>query len=343
MNVSCVICGLGYVGKALAQLLEERSALLEKQYGISLACPAIIASTGAAVSTEGLPLSKIAKYVQNGNRIDSHPNFGQAGYTLHDAVSSFEPGIVFEVTPTNIKTGEPGLSHFQQSIQQKWHIASANKGPLILGMQELKSAAHDAGVQIKVSGATAAALPTTDVGVTCLAGSTISRIEGIVTGTANLLLTQMAETGQSYHEVLKKAREMGISEPDPRLDVEGWDTACKIIILANELMDSTVSLSEMEIEGITGLDPKLVQETKQNGQSIKLLGVVEKKGDSVRAFVKPTTVDNTHPLYTVNGTEKGITFTTDTMGEITVTGGRAGPVGTSTALLKDLINIYRKN
>ena len=105
MNVSCVICGFGYVGKALAQLLEERSALLDEQYGISLTCPAIIASTGAAVSAEGLPLSKIAEYVQNGNRIDSHPDFGHTGYRLHDAVSSFEPGIMFEVTPTDIKTG----------------------------------------------------------------------------------------------------------------------------------------------------------------------------------------------------------------------------------------------
>ena len=136
---------------------------------------------------------------------------------------------------------------------------------------------------------------------------------------------------------------MGIAESDPSLDVEGWDTACKIIILANALMDSTISLSDMEIEGITGLDPELVQETQHNGQSIKLLGVAEKKGDAVRAFVKPTILDNIHPLYTVNGTEKGITFTTDTMGKITVTGGRAGPVGTSAALLKDLINIYRKN
>ena len=343
MKLSCIICGFGNVGTALAVLLEERRDLLLHEYGIEIVCRAVIASKGAAVSADGLPLQELAGYVRGGNRLDSYSGFGRTEYVLQDAVSSFEPGIIFEVTPTDIKSGEPGLSHFKSGIEYGWNIASANKGPLVIHMKELKKSARKAGVKIKFSAATAAALPATDVGLTCLAGSSISKIEGIVTGTTNLLLTRMAETGQSYHDALIEAQEKGLAETDPGLDVEGWDTANKTLILANTLMDADLSLTDMEVEGITGLDPVYVRETHQKGKSIKLLGTAEKKGNSVSAFVRPVIVDKEHPLYAVNGTEKGITFSTDTMGKITVTGGRAGPVGTSAALLKDLINIYRKN
>lgn len=345
MNVSCILCGFGNVGRALARLLEERKGLLQEKYGISLICHAVIASRGAVVSTDDLPLQAIVDFVDRGSRLDTHPDFGREGYGVKDAVAEFKAlpgGVLFESTPTNIDTGEPGLTHFNLAIENGWHIVSANKGPLVLRMQELKQAARTACVSIKYSGATAAALPTTDVGLTCLAGATISKIEGIVTGTTNLILTRMAEKGVPYEEALKEAQKIGMAETDPSLDVEGWDTANKTVILANSLMDCNLKLSDVSVKGITDLDPAYVKKTKESGKEIKLLGVAEKINDGVRAYVRPTVIDGSHPLFGVNGTDKGITYTTDTMGNITVTGGRAGPVGTAAAMLKDLINIYRE-
>ncbi|MCH8286878.1 homoserine dehydrogenase [candidate division KSB1 bacterium] len=342
MKVNCILAGFGNVGSALGRLLHERTNLLTQKYDIDLVCCAVIASKGAVISNVGLPLDVIVKFVESGNRLDTHPQFGQKGLTVLDALNKFEPGVLFESTLTNIKDGEPGLTHFNKAIENGWHIVTANKGPLVVKMAELKKAAKKAGTKIKVSGATAAALPTTDVGLTCLAGSTISKFEGIVTGTANFLLTRMAETGKPYDEALKEAQAKGMAETDPSLDVEGWDTANKTIILANSLMDCDLKLDDLSIEGITGLDPAYVKKTKDEGKEIKLLGVAENGKDGVKAYVKPVVVDSSHPLYGVNGTNKGINFTTDTMGEITVTGGRAGPVGTSAAMLKDLINIYRE-
>lgn len=341
MKVSCILAGFGNVGKALARLVGERKDLLKKQYDIDLVCHGIVASKGAVISHAGLPLTEIADYVDGGSRLDAHPRFGREGLGVIDVIAQFGPGVLFETTLTNIETGEPGLSHFKFAIEKGWHVVTANKGPLVLQMKELMTAARESGVKIKVSGATAAALPTTDVGLTCLAGSVVSKFEGIVTGTTNLLLSTMAETGKPYTDALKKAQEMGMAETDPRLDLEGWDTANKTIILANLIFDSNLKLDDLEIEGITGLEPAYVKKTKENGKEIKLLGIAERKGEKVSAHVKPVEIDETHPLFGVNGTSKGITFTTDTMGVITVTGGRAGPVGTSAAMLKDLINIYR--
>ena len=343
MKISCILCGFGNVGRALARLLEERKNLLHEKYGLQLVCHAVIASKGAVASSAHLPLLEIADFVDRGNRLDMHPQFGLAGYGVQEAVSeSAEPGVLFESTPTNIETGEPGLTHFKLAIEHGWHVVSANKGPLVIHMKELKTAAAKARVRIKFSGATAAALPTTDVGLTCLAGSSISKIEGIVTGTTNLLLTRMAESGQSYEIALKETQKIGMAESDPSLDVKGWDTANKMLILANTLMDCDLKLSDLSVTGIAALDPAYVKEIKDSGKETKLLGVVEKVHGTVKAYVRPTVIEKSHPLFGVNGTEKGITFTTDTMGKITVTGGRAGPVGTAAAMLKDVINIYRK-
>jgi len=341
MKITVILCGFGKVGRALGRLLTERASVLKNDYNIEVTCPAVITSKGAAVAIEGLPLAELADFADSGQRPELHPEYGRLGFSVRDAVSEFPPGVLFESTLTNIETGEPGVTHFRLGIEYGWHIVSANKGPLVLYLPEFQESVKRAGVCLKYSGATAAALPTTDVGFFCLAGSTILKIEGIFTATTNLLLTRMAETGQSYTEALIEAQQLGLAETDPRLDVEGWDTANKIIILANTLMGCRLRLSDLKITGITRLDPNYVKSVKESGKAIKLLGVAEGIGDTVNAYVQPTVIDTAHPLFFATGTVKGVTFVTDTFGTITVIGGRPGPAGTAAAMLKDLINIYR--
>jgi len=341
-QITAIFCGFGKVGRALARLLDERAFLLKEKYNIELICPAVITSKGAAVLPEGLPLAELADLADKGQRPEEHPIYGRIGFGVKDTTVEFAPGVLFECTITDMTTGEPGVTHFMLGIQHGWHIVSANKGPLVHHFREFREAAKKAGVRLKYSGAAAAALPTADIGLTCLAGSTILKIEGILTTTTNLLLTRMAETGKSYSEALAEAQQMGLAETDPRLDVEGWDTANKIIILANTVMDCDLRLSDVPVSGITQLDPAYVQFVKENGKAIKLLGIAERKGKTVAASVQPVEVDNTHSLFGVYGASKGIVFTTDTLGTITVLGGKPGPAGTAASMLKDLINIYRE-
>jgi homoserine dehydrogenase len=194
---------------------------------------------------------------------------------------------------------------------------------------------------LKFSGAAAAALPTLDVGIGSLAGADVLGIEGILNGTTNFIMTRMGE-GQDYEQALSEAQNKGIAEPDPTLDVDGWDTACKLLLISNAVMRTDFSLGEIQVAGIRGISHELVIKAGQLGKAIKLMGKCSKDepDHSWKLEVGLALLDPSHPLYGVNGTTKGITFYTDTMGSVTVIGGKSDPVGTGASLLKDIIGIY---
>jgi homoserine dehydrogenase len=196
-------------------------------------------------------------------------------------------------------------------------------------------------VELKFSGATAAALPTLDVALYSLAGTEISRIEGILNGTTNHILTRIME-GANYEVALKEAQSKGIAETDPSLDVSGWDTASKILIISNAVLKTDFSLDDMKIQGIESIPSKLLDQGREKDKGLKLLGRLWSKGGEYQLEVVLTVIDNSHPLFGVDGTNKGIVFFTDTMNSITVIGGKSDPIGTGAALLKDIVNIYRK-
>jgi homoserine dehydrogenase len=134
---------------------------------------------------------------------------------------------------------------------------------------------------------------------------------------------------------------MGVAEPDPSLDVEGRDTANKILLIANEVFRAGLSLEDVSVEGITKVKPEEVDRAKKEGKVIKLIGKVEKKEGKIVASVAPMALPWEHPLANVRGTEKAISYLTDTMDRVTVSGGKSNPVGAAAAILKDLIRIYK--
>jgi homoserine dehydrogenase len=219
-------------------------------------------------------------------------------------------------------------------------VAAASKGALVLRFRELDALARANGVRLKYSGATAAALPTLDVGRVSLAGASVSRIEGILTGVTNHILTRM-EDGIPFAAALDEAQDLGIAEPDPSLDVDGWDTACKILLISNAVAGTGFGLADVRREGIRNVTPEDVRRARLEGKAIKLLGRFVQEGGESRIEVAVSAVDRTHPLYGVSGTNKAITYFTDTMGAITVAGGKSDPRGTAAALLKDIVNIFR--
>ncbi|MFC1729273.1 homoserine dehydrogenase [candidate division KSB1 bacterium] len=341
-EINTVVCGCGKVGRAFLRLLAERKTVLADRYGIFVRCVAVIDIDGAVVSgADPLDPGAVLDYVEQGGRVEHFPGSGIGSYGVSEACKRFEPGVIVECTPTDLKTGEPGMSHFLTALNNGWDIVTANKGPLVLDLPGLKQLAQSKNSNLRYSGATAAALPTLDVGSLSLAGSTILVIEGILNGTSNYILTGMAETGESYTSVLRKAQELGIAETDPALDVGGWDTAVKLLLLANSLLDAQFTLSDISVTGIAGVLPEDIHRAYDAGKALKLLGIVDARNGPVRLSVGPAELGKDHPLYAVNGAEKGVTFTTDTLGRITVTGGKSNPVGAAAALLKDLINLYR--
>jgi len=344
MKVKLIICGFGKVGQAFAELLENKKGKLKNQFNLEVCMVCVIDLFGAATIQRKdvcIPLRSLLAFVKQGGRVDQFPSLGEEGFKGEQAILETEADVLVETTPTNIVTGEPGLTHIRAALKRKMNVISANKGPLVLKFKELNSLAKKQGVQLRFGAATAAALPTVDLGYYCLAGTEIIKIEGILNGTTNYILTRMHDSGCSLEEALSEAQNMGIAEKNPRLDLEGWDTANKLILIANKLFGCNLSLSEVKVKGILDVTGKEVLDAKRQGKVIKLIGKVSREEKKIIACVSPELLSTEHPLCTVKGAEKGITFTTESMGKITVTGGKSSPRGAAAALLRDLINIYR--
>lgn len=325
-NMNLVLMGFGNVGKAFFQLVGEKKELCRSRYGINPIFVGIFRKWGGCDRIPGLD-------EQRSEELEWRPEL-----KLEPLLSSVSPGILVECTPGFQGTGEPGLAHIRAALARGWHVVTANKAPLVAdwsGLFELSKAQHR---RIGISGATAAALPTLDVALYSLAGTEIERIEGILNGTSNYILTQIRK-GRAFDEALREAQARGIAETDPRNDVEGWDTAYKIMLLANAVYNKNFSLDDIEVTGITNLKQEQIQHGRIHGHTLKLIGRISREDEKFDLEVRPLVIDESHPLFGVNDTEKGITFWTDTMSAVTVKGGKSDPRGTAAALLKDILHI----
>ncbi|MGZ5467712.1 MAG: homoserine dehydrogenase [Candidatus Aminicenantales bacterium] len=339
-TVPLVITGFGHVGRAFVSLLREKTEDLERRYGLSLRILAVARTEGCFYSGDPLEVRQISRA---GDLWTTGNPSWQEGLKIADVLERHgQGGCLVECTASDLETGEPGLSYITAAFNAGWHAVAASKGALVVGLPALKALAAENGVFLKFSGATAAALPTLDVGLFSLAGTRIEGIQGILNGTSNYILTRMGE-GLDYDEALKEAQDKGIAEPDPAHDVGGWDSACKILLITNACLDAAYVLKDVKVSGIKGMAVDFVQSARREGRSVKLLATAApgRQGGRWSLDVRPSLVDSSHPLVHVNGTEKGITFLTDSMGSVTVTGGRSNPRGAAAALLKDIINIYR--
>ncbi len=340
MEIKIALVGLGNVGKEFIKLIEERRDLIENRYGINVKTVSIIGRQVSIHDERGLNLNSII------NSMDSRKGLQQLPYPVksggYQGIKASNADIVVEATPTDLNTGEPGLTNIKTALSSGKHVVSLTKGPFVVAYSEIMKLAARSNLLVKFSGATAAALPTMDVADYCLAGTNIKRIEGILNGTTNYILTRMTADKIPFKKALETAKKLGIAEPDPTLDIKGYDTAAKLAILCNAVYGTEIMIKDMPIEGIDTIDISDIHRASQEGLVYKLLGRAFKEDERVYAEVRLVKLPQHHPLASVNSTTKAIRYETDTMGEIFVTGGASSPTGAAAAALKDTINIARE-
>ena len=184
--------------------------------------------------------------------------------------------------------------------------------------------------------------PALNLGLQNLADSNITKVQGIINGTTNYILTEM-ENGLSYEEALQQAQELGYAESDPTADVEGFDALGKIWILANVIMKGNLTKEQIPCQGITNITSDEIIAAKNEGKRWKLIAGAELKSNgSIEAYVHPEKVPLDHPLASVNGPINALTYTTQYLGDVTIVGPGAGQVPTGYALLSDILNIHQK-
>jgi len=233
---------------------------------------------------------------------------------------------------------EPARGYVLQAMAAGKHVVTANKQLLAHHGEELWAAAREHGVQLRFEAAVAGVVPVIRVLQESLAAAHVDRLHGIVNGTTNFILTQMAATGASYDESLAEAQRLGYAEADPSDDVNGKDAAAKMAILARLAFNTPVHLDDVRYEGIEHLTSDDMAYARDLGLSLKLIGTAERVGDGLSVAVHPAFLYAGHPLASVNGPFNAVTVESDAITEITMSGPGAGGPQTASAVLGDVIS-----
>jgi homoserine dehydrogenase len=330
-----IIIGFGSVGEAFARILHEKEVELRKVSGLKPSIVAVGDINGAVVNQSGISFEELLRSKQACGSIALHSSF-KPKISGIEIIENVEADVVVEVTPTNVINGEPGLSHIMTALKRKKHVITTNKGPLALALPALMELASYNRVLIRFSGTVGGGTPILDLGKKCLIGDRIISIKGILNGTTNYILTRMHEDQVSIETALKEAQQKGYAEADPSYDLKGIDSACKLVIIANWLMKKDVTLSDVDISGMTEITLNEVESAKNKGCALKLIASMN--GETLA--VKPQLIPQRHPLC-VGGVLNAVTFEAEYAGEVTIIGKGAGGMETGGAVLRDLIDIRR--
>ena len=333
------IIGFGKVGKAFLTLINEKMGELQIN-GISLEIISIMNSTGGCFDYTGIELKELLEIVKNNKSISTHSSYSNevdADYLIkHGNLDS-----VILITPTDKDKGEPGITYARKFLSNGINLIVGDKGPILLSYWELKELAMKSNCTLAIGCTTGGALPSINFGLIDISGSRLIEIKGILNGTSNYILEQMEKESVSFQMALEIAQTLGIAERNPSLDVEGYDTATKLLIIYNVLMNENKTLKDIKVSGITKLTLADIEESKTHGFKYKLVGKAEFKNGNFQLTVGVEKVYLNDPLYNVDGRNKAIQFKTDTLGDLTVIGGASDTLAAAASLLRDLINIHK--
>lgn len=334
--INIALIGFGEVGKSFVKLLQVKKDLLPKNTKLKY----IIKSDGGIYNKDGLDIDEIIKYTNLNNKIQNHPLWSDISYK--DILKNKDIDILIELTSTNIINGQPGYNHIKSALKNKISVVTGNKGPILLYYNELKNLAQKNDVYLKIGCTTGGALPSINVGTIDVLGAQITEITGILNGTTNFILEEMLRYKIEYKEALKKAQDLNIAEKDPSLDVLGLDTGIKMAILSKVIWNIDFEFNKLDIKGITDIKLNDLLFKNFSGKKIKLVGRAFYLNGEFEFQVKPMSLDKNHPLYFVDGKNKGVHYKTDILGDITVIGGASSPLNAAASILRDLLDIINR-
>lgn len=332
-----ILFGFGVVGQNLAKLFLSRGDDLYQLYGMKPRIVAVMDRKGYVVSQSGFDLERLLKVKRTkGSVYDYEHKVTFKGLNenlnIDELLSNIDAECFVEVTPTNLKSGEPSLSYIISAMKHGKSVVTANKGPLALAFPSLIELARYNDVMLRFSATVGGGTPILEFAKHCLKGDSIRSFKGILNGTTNYILTKIEE-GLEFDQALEDASIKGYAEADPSLDIDGYDAAAKLVIMANWIMNMKVTLNDIKFEGIRNVTRKQMEEVLKKGSTIKLIAECNDQ-----LSVRPSIVNKDDPLC-VNGTLNAVTFFSEHSGELTIIGRGAGGMETASAILRDLIEV----
>lgn len=312
------IAGLGTVGGGTVKVLRDHADVIAKRCGRP-----VVISAVSALTKDGLDFD-VSGYQWYGDALDMAQN---CDADLLVELIGGSDGIAKKVVEAALAAGR--------------HVVSANKALIAHHGAALDKLANDNGVSLNYDAAVAGGIPVIKSIRESLAGNTVTKVQGILNGTCNYILTTMREEGRDFADVLKDAQELGYAEADPTFDIEGVDSAHKLAILASVAFGVEINFKDVHVEGITHVSAVDIEFAQELGYRIKLLGVALRHDGTVEQRVHPTMVPLSAPIAQVEGVFNSVVIDGDAIDTLVLVGRGAGELPTASAVVGDICDIAR--
>jgi len=317
-TVKVGLMGFGTVGTGVVRIVQAHQEDLQKQTGMGIEIHKILVQD----------LEKARSISAVRDRITANPA------DLLD-----DPGI--EVIVEVIGGISPAKEYILAALERGKHVVTANKDLMALHGGEILQKAQEKGCDVFYEASVAGGIPILRALVEGFASDRITKMMGIVNGTTNYILTKMSQEGAEYAEVLKEAQALGYAEADPTSDVEGFDAARKMAILATLGFRVPMKLEDVDVKGISSVSREDIAYGKKLGYEVKLLGIARRDGEAIEVSVQPAMLPKSHPLASVSGVFNAIYVHGEAVGETMFYGPGAGELPTATAVVSDLVTVVK--
>jgi homoserine dehydrogenase len=344
-RIRLAIVGFGAVGRWLATAIWRRRAWLEAECGVAVSIVSVATRGGGFVHYgDGFDIPRLLAIAEGGRPLAEYPGARQWGSAL-DGLAQSESDVLAEASNTNPRVSEPALSHIRLAIDRGMHVITSSKGACAAAAIEMAALARKRGVAFRMESTVMSGTPVLSTLRDGLAGARVVAIRGILNGTANYILTQMAG-GLDYAVALADAQAKGFAEPDPADDIDGHDVVAKLRILAAVAFGRPLDAGEVVRSGIGGVTLDAVQQSVRDGcrtKHVAKLRAHPKLGGEpcIEARVEPLSLSLADPLSRINGVMNAVVVETDTVREVTIVGPGAGPEQAGQGMFADLVSVAR--
>ena len=336
-NVLLVLVGFGSVNQALARLLLDKRDILSQKYDLTFTVVGVADSRGARYNDDGLDLADLLAHKAAGHSVATFPG----GKPLPDSLAlarTADYDLLLEASPVNLTDGEPAMGCVRAALGRGKDAVLANKAPLALDFAGLHTLARAQNAGLAFSATVCGGLPVINVGQRDLIAADIHKIEGIFNSTSNYILTHMA-AGERYDDALAEAQRRGLAETDPSLDVDGWDTANKLVIIANAVLGLPARLDDVSVTGIRSLSADVIAQARAQGSMYRLIATATRTDDGWQMEVRPRLAPLHSFLGGIDLWEMGIVYHTDIFEDMYLKIDERGPLATAAAMLRDSVNL----
>jgi homoserine dehydrogenase len=337
--VKLVYVGFGIVSQGLAEIILDNNSVLPSVNREEIQTVGILDTMkGCKIDSNGIHMHDMLFNAKNGD----YSLLTESIIDIPKAIQEINADIIIEASFTDIKTGQPAISHIESALKSNKHVVTTNKGPFAVAYKQIFNLAALMKKNVAIEGTVMSGTPIINVLNNGLFGSDITAISGIMNGTSNYILSKM-ELGMTYNYALSQAQKLGYAEADPTSDVEGLDTLAKVMILANVVFDVQLIQEEIEVTGISDIILSDIKEASSKDERWKLIGSVWKDNKGkVHGSVSPKLISINDSLYGISDATNALKITSNILGDTTIVGEGAGKIETGFALYNDIISIVNR-